>query len=226
MICGVERIVLALAGPLLGFFAGWGLFELTEWRRRRRTQRSQRRAVQAELSYVEILLVLICFKYADAVSTATDIAHVAQAVKWYWQTGRLKARRAGHILGDVDESLAEEFGRLNDEQIVAKLATTPGMQETVASELHLPIVDAVLGAPTSGFSDKEVQALTTARTQAHLLNENSRWMNKYHDMSFTVADEGNHRRVLESHQHQRRAYLKRALVLLDFVRAAQATMRN
>jgi hypothetical protein len=42
-----------LFGALLGFISGWGLFEMSEYRRRRRQQRTIREALKAELRNME-----------------------------------------------------------------------------------------------------------------------------------------------------------------------------
>jgi hypothetical protein len=49
-----------LLGAVLGFASGWGLFEISEHRRRRRQQQTIREALKAELSNMERVLNLQC----------------------------------------------------------------------------------------------------------------------------------------------------------------------
>jgi hypothetical protein len=54
-----EKII----GPVIGFLAGWALFELTERRKVRMAQRALRAALVAELRHTEVLLSTIVGKY-------------------------------------------------------------------------------------------------------------------------------------------------------------------
>jgi hypothetical protein len=118
------------------------------------------------------------------------------------------------------------MGELPDQQIVA-LFVGFGIRETLANEIRFPLVDAALSSSVSlGLSSEELRCLTSLRQQAHLLNDTARLMKDWHDRSFTILDDTNHPRVVQNHQHQRGAFLKRSTVVLDFVRQAADTFAS
>src|SRR5882762_9773287 len=81
-----------LIGMIIGFLFAWGVFELTEHRRRRRTQAAVRRALVAELGQAELVLSAIVFN----LSIGTDhVADAVQELRWILQLGTERILRAG-----------------------------------------------------------------------------------------------------------------------------------
>ena len=73
-----------LLGMIIGFLFAWGVFELTEHRRRKRAQAAVRRALVAELGQAELVLSAIVFN----LSIGTDhVADAVQELRWILQLG-------------------------------------------------------------------------------------------------------------------------------------------
>jgi hypothetical protein len=106
-----------LIGMIIGFLFAWGVFELTEHRRRKRAQAAVRRAlVAAELGQAELVLSAIVFN----LSIGTDhVADAAQELRGILQLGTERILRAGvldltteeiealrHLQGQSDQGTA------------------------------------------------------------------------------------------------------------------------
>jgi hypothetical protein len=82
------------------------------------------------------------------------------------------------------------------------------------------VIDSALAGHTAGFTAAEIQALSTVRWQAYLLEQDADWMAEFLRLPFTVADAGNHAIVSENLDGKVRSYARRAGVLLQCVRTA------
>src|ERR1700736_6645254 len=81
-----------LLAMIIGFLFAWGVFELTEHRRRKRAQAFVRRALVAELGQAELVLSAIVFN----LSIGTDhVADAGQELRWVLQLGTERILRAG-----------------------------------------------------------------------------------------------------------------------------------
>lgn len=214
--------VLVLLGPLLGFFSGWGLFELTERRKVRLAEHALRNALLAELRHTEVLLSTIVGKYCFTANNPTDIAIFAAEIRWFVNVGKQRALRVGLALQEPPEGTVGQFNDLSDETLVALFGK--GRQETIGASLILPVIDSVLAGRTSGFSDLEIEALSTVRWQAHLLEQDAEWTKEFLRLSFTVTDPTNHDIVSKNHGARVYSYSRRAITLLKCVRSALTTL--
>ena len=148
---------------LIGFVSGWGLSELTEWRRHRRDQRELRRALVAELENGEVLASVTLGKYARCFrSNAADVALVAKEIRWFVTVGRNRMDAAG-ILSDLPPT-PTAFEVLTDQQLVDLFSQ---ISETIGVKLIFPIVENALAGKTSGFNEKEIAALGMVSWHAH-----------------------------------------------------------
>jgi hypothetical protein len=96
----------------------------------------------------------------------------------------------GLALEEPAPQTLSQFDDLSDAMVVGLFSKGP--QETTGTSLILPVIDAVLAGRTTGFSDREIEALSTVRWQAHLLGQDAEWTKKFLDLSFTVTDPTNH----------------------------------
>src|SRR5258705_6014794 len=115
-----------LIGMIIGFLFAWGVFELTEHRRRKRAQAGVRRALVAELGQAELVLSAIVFN----LSIGTDhVADAVQELRWILQLGAERILRAGvldltaeeiealrHLQGQSDQGTAEILRTLSPGQ--------------------------------------------------------------------------------------------------------------
>jgi hypothetical protein len=224
---GMQRTLGALdwdkiIGPVIGFLVAWALFELTERRKVRLAQQALRVALVAELRHAEILLSSIVGKYSYTATTPHDVAAFAAEVRWFAKEGKARAMQHGLALTEHTPEQMTAFKDASDAQIIQVLKAV-GAKETSGTTLILPIVDAVLSGRTPGFSDKEIQALSTVRWQVHLLAEDAAWTKEFVRLSFTVTGP-NHGIVSDNHDRRVQSYGRRAITLIACVRSALKTM--
>ena len=212
-----------VVGPLVGFASAWLLFEVTERRRVRLTQRELRQALIVELEHVEVLVSSIVGKYAHRAQKPAEVALVANEIRWFVNVGRERMADVG-VLSDLPPTPAD-FAHLDDATLVAVFAQVAA-QETVGNKIILPVVEAALGGRTSGFNARQIQALSTIRWQAYLLDQDAEWMGEFLRLTFTVTDEGNHALVVANHEQRTDSYARRARTLLRSIRAGLALMRD
>src|SRR5882672_7940390 len=124
-----------LIGMIIGFLFAWGVFELTEHRRRKRAQAGVRRALVAELGQAELVVSAIVFN----LSIGTDhVADAVQELRWILQLGTERILRAGvldltteeiealrHLQGQSDEDTAEILRTLSPGQRARPLLELP-----------------------------------------------------------------------------------------------------
>jgi len=213
-----EKIV----GPVIGFFVGWALFELTERRKVWMAQRALRGALVSELRHTEVLLSSIVAKYCFLAKNEADVKTFADEIRWFVNVGKKRAMSVGLALDEPAPQTLSQFNDLNDATLVALFSG--GKQETTGTSLILPVIDAMLAGRTTGFSDHEIEALSTVRWQAHLLAQDAEWTKKFLDLSFTVTDPKNHDIVSINHDTRVASYSRRAITMLKCVRTALTTL--
>lgn len=135
-------------------------------------------------------------------------------MRWFLKEGvernSLEALPAG-ILDNIDETLQRSDQDL--EPLVRCFK-----HGNLASELPMPIVNSVLGAPMSAkLTADEVKSLIDVRWQSLLLDAETRMLNEFFRLTFSVSVE-NHEVVIQNHIGSLRAYGRRASHMLSYVR--------
>ncbi len=211
--------VFTTLGPFIGFFLGWGLFEVTERRKVRLAQRELRHALVAELQHAELLLSTIVAKYAFTAKTPQEIKACADEIRWFRQVGESRATQIGISSPVGTSTTLAKFDALTDEKLVAMMVSiTP--QEKLGRRLILPVIDAVLAGRTAGFTGNQIQSLSTVRWQAYLLEQDADWMDEFLRLTFSVEDEENHATVVTNLDNRAHAYAFRAGVLQQCIRVS------
>lgn len=211
-----------LIGILTGFVSGWGLFELTELRRRRIAQRNLRRLVRAELQQTELTMSnLVCLFGAEF----RDTERFIQEMRWAAQHLPQMARFSGAPLpDDVLMSISKRTGDRSDEELRAFLGCMPGTRQTCI-EIPLPVIRSTLATPTtSGFGDEELERLSALVLQFDLLTLEAKRVHDLFPLTFTVSDPENHAIVTENLRQSRQSYYRRLVVALDTVRATSRAL--
>jgi hypothetical protein len=152
-----------------------------------------------------------------------SVADFASAVRWFAVEGFARGPAIG-----VDPPPAAPDGfadivGLSDDQLVA-LFVAKGRVETVGGKIIVPIVDAVLGGRTAGFTPDQLRILGGLKWQVYMLTQESESMKKFYDMTFTTTNDADHRIVLHNLHNRPKAYARRSLILLRTVRAALLTL--
>lgn len=208
------------APMLVGFISAWLLFEVTERRRARASQRELRGALVADLENAEALTSSIVFKYAWICQSKEDVAAVAREIRWFLDAGRERMQDVG-IVADRPP-ISSEFKSLSDDQLVAVFSST---KETVGTKIIIPVLERALAGQTLGFHGNQIQVLSMVRWQMYLLEQDAESMKEMFRLTFTVTDESNHKIVLENHNQRSMAYAYRAQTLLRAIRTALKLMR-
>ncbi len=203
---------------VLGVVATLATFEVTERRKARIAHRELRQALTAELEHVEVTLSGIIGKLAYLATTPTEIAAVAEEIRWFVKTGRLRLIETG-VLAGPSEIPSSAFLQLDDAQMISNFAALP-TKATGGTRLIVPVIDAVLAGRTVGFKSREIQALSVVKWQAYVLEQQAVSTEKFFDMTFTITDPQNHGIVVENHRLQLQAYAARVAILLRCVRSA------
>jgi hypothetical protein len=216
--------MVSIAGPILGFFAAWGLFELTERRKVRLAERALRTALVAELEHAEGVLASIVTRFAHFADTPAAIQQLA--TEWRWLTlggGRQRMQALSEsALPEYPPGFVERVSDLSDQQLVALLAASRVNVEhaRLGPKVILPIVDAALAGRTSGFTSREIQALSSVRWHEHGLAEGSRWAEEFLRMTFTITDDAKHAGATQNLESRTKDYAQRAGSMLAAVRSA------
>lgn len=178
------------------------------------------RALVAELENAEVLASIIVAKYARFFQNKEDVAFVAREILWFHEVGRQRLKVIG-IVSDLP-SVSSELKSLSDDQLVALFSST---EETIGTKLIMPVLDRALAGQAFGFRANQIQALSTARWQIYLLEQDADSMHEMLRLSFTVTDESHHEIVLENHKKRSVAYAQRAQTLLRVIRATLELIR-
>jgi hypothetical protein len=210
-----------LLGAVLGFASGWGLFEISEHRRRRRQQQTIREALKAELSNMERVLNLQVMMYSRGMD---DPGRGVQETRWFYTEGL----RRGGLLGEpVPSDLSPQaILELSDDELAKLLSQLPAQQPNLAVDLPLPVLRAALAAPTAGFTSVEIQRLSWVQWQTHMLAHEARMLHEMVMLTYTVSDPNKHRLVTGNVESAKRAYRMRAGHTLDAVREALKAIEN
>jgi hypothetical protein len=204
-----------LFGVLLGFISGWGLFEVSEYRRRRRQQRTIREALKAELSNMERILngQMITFAYGTI-----NPDRGVQEMRWYFSEGL--QRRSFFDIPIPSRLSPKVVLELSDDELTQELRLSTPQQPNSAVDLPITVLQAVLVAPTAGFTSAQLQRLSWVSWQTHLLAHEARMMKEMVMLTFTIDDPDNHRRVTENVEKAKQGYRMRAGYTMDAVREA------
>jgi len=209
----VSNLVI-VGGPVLGFISAWLLFVLQEHRKQRIAVESSRQSLIAELKWLESLLSIKVLK------CATHSGILDQGIRefrWFLKEG-VARNMFEELLPEQLESREKVFGYPDEE--IAKLVSF-FRHEKQAAEMPLSIINSVLAAPTSArLSADEIKRLIDVRWQSSMLATETRALNEFFHLTFTVSDEVNHNIVKQNHASSLRMYGRRASYMLDRVRAA------
>jgi hypothetical protein len=209
-----------ILGPIAGFLTAWLIFELTERRRSRMARNAIRTAVVGELRHVELLLANMVVGYAWG-PTGTGVDRAVREVRWLFAPERKRIEGVGFFEATREgESQFHQLRELPDPQIAQFLRMHPSTEGRRPLEVHLPVIDAVFRQPQTGFTERQIQLIGSVRWQLQLLNDGAQWAHRFFEMSFTVTDPENHRRVEANHQSCRDEHRHRAGLALDEVRSA------
>jgi hypothetical protein len=160
-----------LIGMIIGYLFAWSVFELTEHRRRKRTQAAMRRALVAELDQAELILSAMVFN----LSIGTDhVADAVQELRWFLQLGTERILRAGVLDLTTGEIEAMRHLQGQSDQGAAEVLRTLSPGQRARPELRVPVLDSLLANPPVGFGQIEAQALRAARWQVQLLGDEAR----------------------------------------------------
>lgn len=199
------------AGPVIGFISGWGLFEVTEFRRRTVQKGAVRASLLSELRQAEVTLAVIVVQRSWG---APDARRAVGEWRWLVDDGRKHFSLASI---EVPAELAERTRGKTDDEIVSILRAMPPIGRNRAIKLSLPILESTLRGQTAAFSREEVDALGDINWQAYLFAEETYWINYWLQSSFT-ASEVNHPVITQNHNNSVEAYRKRAEFLLESIR--------
>jgi hypothetical protein len=150
-----------------------------------------------------------------------EIKQVASEIRWFLAVGRPRAQTIG--LGELSEPPAG-FDSLSGEQLIGGLAQL-ALNDRVGSKVILPVIDSALAGHTSGFTSVEIQALSSVRWQAFILEQDADWMAEFLRLTFTVTDEENHLIVTSNFDMRTRGYANRVRTMVGCVRTALDLLR-
>jgi len=210
-----------LLGAFLGFISGWGLFEIGEQRRRRRQQHTMREALKAELGNVERVLNQQVWMFAWGTA---DPGLGVREMRWFYTKGLQQNRLHDEPL--PPEVFPEAVLKQSDDELTQLLQQLPSRQPNLAVDLPMPVLRAVLAAPTAGFTSVEIQQLSWVQWQTHMLAHEARMLHEMVMLTYTVSDPGNHHLVTGNVESAKRGYRMRAGHTLDAVREALKAIEN
>ena len=205
-----------IIATVTGFLAAWGVFQLTERRRRKAAQAVMRRAVVTELSHAELVLSCIIFNLSIGTDNPAD---AVRELKGLLEIGTERVRRAG-----VLDLTTEQLDALRHLQGVAD----PGAAEilrTFAPALHarplrvqVPVLDYLVANPAPEFRDVELQALTAIRWQMHLLADEARLADAWLPLAGTTGVADDRSRAVTSLNGTQESYRRRAMRTVQMIR--------
>jgi len=207
-----------IIGAVIGFLAAWGVLQLTEHRRRKRTQAITRRAVVAELQHTELVLSSIIVN----LSIGTDaVADAVRELKVLLEIGTERILRTGvlDLTADQLEALRHLHGA-SDQGAAEILRTLWPAQRARPLKVQVPVLDVLLANPTSGFRDVELLALSAIRWQVHLLADEARLADEWLTLASTMVDTNSQGQALATLDGIRQSYRARAIVVVRMIRDA------
>jgi hypothetical protein len=216
----VDHIGSALP-TLLGFISGWGLFELTERRKRSHNEKELRAALRAELKTGETLVSANVGKYARYFQKPSEIDAAANEIRWFMKEGRDQIADTG-IFSLKDPPNLAALDAASNQQLVALFGS--GINETVGVKIPFPILEGLFGGgKISGLSEQQISVLGLVQSNARLLAQNADSMLDFLRMSLTVTVGPNHSTILKNHELVSQAYAHRLLVLLRVLRKLKSS---
>jgi hypothetical protein len=214
-----------LIGMIIGFLFALGAFELTEHRRRKRTQAGVRRALVAELGQAELVLSAIVFN----LSIGTDhVADGVQELRWILQLGTERILRAGvlDLTTEEIEALRHLQGKSDQGTAEVLRILSPGPRARPLVVVRVPVLDYVLANPPAGFGHIEDQSLRDVRWQMHVLADEARAAEEWLRLTCMTADgSDNHARVVANLDGIREAYRRHAIVAVRMIRVALSGLK-
>lgn len=197
-------------GPILGFIVGWGLFELTDFRKRWIHRRNLRKALIGELKSVEVVLsaTLITFSYGIA-----DPSRAVAEMRWYHIEGRKRRRDLS-----FPEELSQKMVKQTDEELGAFLKAQKLPYGNRPVNTPFPVLEGILSAQGVGLSEDDLQMLSDLQRQGHFLTRQTQLIDEYARMTFTVTDPRNLKKVFEAHENYVNIYRDRVEYALDVLR--------
>lgn len=204
-------------GSFVGFALGYGLFELSEWRRRFLQRNAIRTALTVELESVEAILSMIIIRLAFG-SEAPD--NVLAEVRWIVQEG---PRRGWPI--ELPLAADRVRGR-DDAQLRELIRNIPAWQAAAAVDLPLPILSGFLSSPMAGLAEEQTRRLSIVKWDVHLLSFAASRVNENLRLSFTVTGPKNQELVLLNHKQASEEYGRRTRFTLNSVREALRVLQG
>src|SRR5215475_2671704 len=136
----------SLIGMIIGFLLAWGVFELTEDRRRRRAQAAMRRALMSELGHAELVLSTIVFNLSIG---ADNVGDAVPELRWFLRLGTERILRAGVLELTTEElEVMRHLQGLSDRGAAEILRTlSPPRRPRPLVELPMAVLDSVLANP-------------------------------------------------------------------------------
>jgi hypothetical protein len=209
-----------LVGAVIGLLSGWGLFEITEARKRRVQAENIRRMIVVELRGAEVVLNTLVCKLSAALND--DTRFVAEM---RWSAHRI-ARQAPTVGVSVPEEMSEEmakkFAALSDAQVLLMKGSVATSQRCIA--VPTPVTRSVLTSPGVQLDSRELEMLAAIEWQAGLLAAVAEQVNSLYPLTFTVSDPTNHGIVVDNIDTTRKTYYYRATVMLDVIRRASEAL--
>lgn len=199
-----------ILGPIIGFIVGWGLFELTDFRRRWIHRRNLRKALIGELKSVEVVLstTLISFSYGIA-----DPSRAVAEMRWYYTEG---LKRGVHP--NLPEELSQKMVKQTDEELGAFLKAQKLPYGKRPVNTPFPVLEGILSAQGVGLSEDDLQMLSDLHREGHFLTRQIQLIDEYARMIFTVTDPRDHKIVVERHENYVDFYRERVEFALDDLR--------
>jgi hypothetical protein len=148
----------AVVSAVVGFISAALLFELQEWRRRRRHSATLKTALHGELARSERVLASFVYLWPLAEPTPTDIAEFR----------RLCAESG---LWGEDDPKAAAVARQSDAELADALRQVGGAGMSRAPTLPTPVLDGVLAAPPQGWGADILRRLSWLGWQMHQVND-------------------------------------------------------
>jgi len=163
-----------LFGILAAFASGWGLFELSEFRRRWMNGRAIRRSVVAELGSVEVVL---SSTLVDLYMAADDLDSAVVEYLWLRDIARFPYPISETVKAASYEEIKEVFRR------------EPKIKTWDAPDIPLPVLDGVLSGGVLGFSAIEAALLSEIKRQTYFLSYRNQVMKEYRLLLLTTKDD-------------------------------------
>lgn len=157
-----------VVGAVIGFISGWGLAELTDFRRRSMQRSAYRNALKAELRSVETFLSGSVFLFSIEVQKWSDA--IAE-IRWQATEGKTRPWLRDRLKAFAPEEI-EAFLDASDEQLERALAAKSKKNEAnYGIAVPVPILDSILSGQGSTLSREELELLSELRRQLYTIEK-------------------------------------------------------